>query len=120
MRRITALTQRLLTDLARYGYGDSLDLAYMVPACAAQVRRALDIPIADGWHLEADYGETVAGTALLADQDGDVHVELVIDDRSLARRRGGPPTALPPARWLVELELDGACTQITNLRAAAA
>lgn len=120
VRRITALAQHLLTDLARHGYGDRLDLEYLTPACAARVRRALDTVIREGWRLESDYGEAVFGTAHLPETDGAVHVELVVDDRSLAREPDGHSVMLPSARWLLELELDAECTRITNLRATAA
>jgi hypothetical protein len=120
VRRITALAQQLLSDLARHGYGERLDLDYLAPACAASVRRALSTVSREGWRLESDYGETVFGTAYLPETDGAVHVELIVDDRSLAREPDGHPVRLPSARWLVELELDVECTRITNLRATAA
>jgi hypothetical protein len=120
VRRITALAQHLLSDLARHGYGERLDLDYLTPACAASVQRALRTVSREGWRLESDYGETVFGTAYLPETDGAVHVELVIDDRSLARGPDGHPVALPPTRWLLDLELDAECTRITNLRATAA
>ncbi len=120
VRRITALAQQLLTDLARHGYGEDLDLDYLTPACAASVRRALDTVIREGLRLESDYGETVFGTAYLRETDGAVHVELVVDDRSLAREPQGHPVALPPTRWLLELDLDAECTRITSLRTTAA
>ncbi len=62
----------------------------------------------------------VAGTADLDGGDGTVRVELLVDDRSLAREPGGPPLALPPARWRLTLALDTRCTRITALRAEAA
>ena len=120
VRRITALAQQLLSDLARHAYGERLDLDYVTPACAASVQRALSTTSRDGWRLESDYGETVFGTAYLPETDGAVQVELVVDDRSMARGPDGHPVALPSARWLLELELDAACTRITNLRTTAA
>ena len=120
MRRITALSLRLLTDLARGGYGERPELDYLTPSCAASVHGALAAIGADGWYVETDYGEAVAGTADLDGSDGTVQVELLVDDRSLARRPGGRPVALPPARWRLTLALDPRCTRITALRAEAA
>ena len=120
MRRITALSLRLLTDLARGGYGERPELDYLTPSCAASVHGALAAIGGDGWYVETDYGEAVAGTADLDGGDGTVRVELLVDDRSLAREPGGPPVALPPARWRLTLALDTRCTRITALRAEAA
>jgi hypothetical protein len=120
IRRITALAQHLLSDLARHGYGERLDLDYLTPGCRASVQRALSTVSREGWRLESDYGETVFGTAYLPEADGAVHVELVVDDRSLAREPDGHPVASPSARWLLELELDAECRRITNLSATAA
>jgi hypothetical protein len=120
VRRITALCLRLLTDLARGGYGERPELDYLTPSCAASVRGALAAVGGDGWYVETDYGEAVAGTADLDGGDGAVRVELLVDDRSLARRPGGRPVALPPARWRLTLALNGGCTSITALRAEAA
>ena len=61
-----------------------------------------------------------AGTADLDGSDGTVRVELLVDDRSLARELGGPPIALRPARWRLTLTLDALCTGITALRAETA
>ena len=120
MRRITALSLRLLTDLARGGYGERPELDYLTPSCAASVHGALAAIGGDGWYVETDYGEAVAGTADLDGGDGTVRVELLVDDRSLAREPGGPPIALPPARWRLTLALDTACTRIAAIRAEAA
>ena len=120
VRRITALSLRLLTDLARGGYGERPELDYLTPNCAASVHGALAAIGGDGWYVETDYGEAVAGTADLDGSDGAVHVELLVDDRSLARLPGGPPIALPPARWRLTLALDARCTRIIALRAEAA
>ena len=120
MRRITALSLRLLTDLARGGYGERPELDYLTPNCAASVHGALAAIGGAGWYVETDYGEAVAGTADLDGSDGAVHVELLVDDRSLAREPGGPPIALPPARWRLALTLDARCTGITALRAESA
>jgi len=120
VRRITALSLRLLTDLARGGYGERPELDYLTPSCAASVHGALAAIGGDGWYVETDYGEAVAGTADLDGGDGAVRVELLVDDRSLAREPGGPPTALPPARWRLTLALDTRCTRITAIRADAA
>ncbi len=68
MRRITALSLRLLTDLARGGYGERPELDYLTPSCAASVHGALAAIGGDGWYVETDYGEAVAGTA---DLDGE-------------------------------------------------
>jgi hypothetical protein len=120
VRRITVLCLRLLTDLARGGYGERPELDYLSPSCAASVHGALAAIGGDGWYVETDYGEAVAGTADLDGGDGTVRVELLVDDRSLAREPGGPPIALPPARWRLTLALDPRCTRITALRAEAA
>jgi hypothetical protein len=120
VRRITALSLRLLTDLARGGYGERPELDYLTPSCAASVHGALAAIGGDGWYVETDYGESVAGTADLDGSDGAVRVELVVDDRSLAREPGGRPIALPPARWRLTLALDARCTRIIALRAEAA
>src|ERR1700690_2441054 len=120
VRRITALSLRLLTDLARSGYGERPELDYLTPSCAASVYGALAAIGGDGWYVETDYGEAVAGTADLDGSDGTVRVELVVDDRSLAREPGGRPVALPPARWRLTLALDPRCTSITALRVEAA
>ena len=120
VRRITALSLRLLTDLARGGYGERPELDYLTPSCAASVHGALAAIGGDGWYVETDYGEAVAGTADLDGSDGTVRVELLVDDRSLARQPGGRPIALPPARWRLTLALDTRCTRITALRAEAA
>ena len=117
MRRITALSLRLLTDLARGGYGERPELDYLTPNCAGSVHAALAAIGGDGWYVETDYGEAVAGTADLDGSDGTVRVELLVDDRSLARLPGGPPVALPRARWRLSLALDTRCTCITALRA---
>jgi len=120
VRRITALSLRLLTDLARGGYGERPELDYLTPSCAASVHEALAAIGGDGWYVETDYGEAVAGTADLVGGEGTVRVELLVDDRSLARQPGGRPVALPPARWRLTLALNGGCTSITALRAEAA
>jgi hypothetical protein len=120
VRRITALCLRLLTDLARGGYGERPELDYLTPSCAASVHAALATIGGDGWYVETDYGEAVAGTADLDGGDGAVHVELLVDDRSLAREPGGPPIALRPARWRLTLTLDARCTGITAVRAETA
>jgi len=120
VRRITALSLRLLTDLARGGYGERPELDYLTPSCAASVHGALAAIGGDGCYVETDYGEAVAGTADLDGGDGSVSVELLVDDRSLAREPGGRPIALPPARWRLTLALDPRCTRITALRAEAA
>jgi hypothetical protein len=120
VRRITALSLRLLTDLARGGYGEQPELDYLTPSCAANVHAALAAIGGDGWYVETDYGDAVAGTADLDGGDGAVRVELLVDDRSLAREPGGPPVALPPARWRLTLVLDPRCTSITAFRAEAA
>jgi hypothetical protein len=120
VRRITVLCLRLLTDLARGGYGERPELDYLTPNCAASVHGALGAIGGAGWYVETDYGEAVAGTADLDGSDGAVHVELLVDDRSLAREPGGRPVALPPARWRLTLALDPRCTSITALRAEAA
>src|SRR5450755_3445930 len=120
VRRITALSLRLLTDLARGGYGERPELDYLTPNCAASVHGALAAIGGDGWYVETDYGEAVAGTADLDGGDGTVRVELVVDDRSLAREPGGRPIALPSTRWRLTLVLDTRCTRITALRAEAA
>jgi hypothetical protein len=119
VRRITALSLRLLTDLARGGYGERPDLDYLTPNCAASVHAALAAIGGDGWYVETDYGEAAAGTADLDGSDGTVRVELLIEDRSLAREPGGRPVALPPAGWRLTLSLDTRCTRITALRAEA-
>jgi len=120
VRRITALCLRLLTDLARGGYGERPELDYLTPNCAASVHGALAAIGGDGWYVESDYGDAVAGTADLNGDDGAVRVELLVVDRSLAREPGGRPIALPPARWRLTLALDTRCTRITVLRAEAA
>jgi hypothetical protein len=120
VRRITALSLRLLTDLARSGYGERPELDYLTPSCAASVQLALAAIGGDGWYVETDYGDSVAGTADLDGSDGAVRVELFVDDRSLAREPGGPPIALPPARWRLTLALNSGCSSITALRAEAA
>ena len=120
VRRITALSLRLLTDLARGGYGERPELDYLTPSCAASVHGALAAIGGDEWYVETDYGEAVAGTAELDGGDGTVRVVLLVDDRSLAREPGGPPVALPAARWRLTLALDARCTRITALRAEAA
>jgi|GEM_PF-4333254 len=120
LRRITVLSLRLLTDLARGGYGDRPEVEYLAPSCAAKLQAALAEISCDVWYVEADYGEAASGIAHLDDEDGTVGVELMVDDRSLAREPGGPPVALPPARWRVTLALDSRCTRITGLRAEAA
>jgi len=117
VRRITALSLRLLTDLARCGYGERPELDYLTPSCAASVHGALAAIGGDGWYVETDYGEAVAATADLDGSDGVVRVELLVDDRSTAREPEGPPIALPPARWRLTLALDTQCTRITALRA---
>ena len=119
VRRITALSLRLLTDLARGGYGERPELDYLTPSCAASVHAALAAIGGAGWYVETDYGEAVAGTADLDGGDGAVRVELLVDDRSLAREPGGRPIALPSARWRLTLALDTGCTRITALRAEA-
>jgi hypothetical protein len=120
VRRITALSLRLLTDLARGGYGERPELDYLTPNSAASVHAALAAIGGDGWYVETDYGEAVAGAADLDGGDGAVRVELLVDDRSLARQPGGRPVALPPARWRLKLALDTRCTRITELRAETA
>ncbi|MFZ0180272.1 MAG: hypothetical protein WAL84_10450 [Candidatus Dormiibacterota bacterium] len=120
VRRITALCLRLLTDLARGGYGERPKLDYLTPNCAASVHRALAAIGGDGWYVETDYGEAVAGTADLDGSDGVVRVELLVDDRSMAREPGGPPIAIPPARWRLTLAMDAQCTGITAMRAETA
>jgi hypothetical protein len=120
VRRITALCLRLLTDLARGGYGERPELDYLTPNCVASVQEALGAIGGDGWYVETDYGEAVAGTVDLGGGDGAVRVELLVHDRSLAREPGGRPIALPPARWRLTLALDPRCTRITALRAEAA
>jgi hypothetical protein len=120
VRRITALSRRLLTDLARGGYGERPELDYLTPSYAASVHGALAAIGRDGWYVETDYGETVAGTADLDGMDGAVVVELLVDDRSIAREPGGRPVALPPVRWRLTLVLDPRCTSITALRAEGA
>ena len=120
VRRITALSLRLLTDLARGGYGERPELDYLTPSCAASVHGALAAIGGDGWYVETDYGEAVAGTADLDGGDGAVRVELLVDDRSLAREPGGAPIALPRARWRLTLALDPRCTRIAAVRADAA
>jgi hypothetical protein len=120
VRRIAALCLRLLTDLARGGYGERPELHYLTPSCAASVHGALAAIGGDGWYVETDYGEAVAGTADLDGSDAAVSVELLVDDRSLARQPGGRPVALPPARWRLKLALDTRCTRITELRAETA
>jgi hypothetical protein len=120
VRRITALSLRLLTDLARGGYGERPELDYLTPSCAASVHGALAAIGGDGWYVETDYGEAVTGIADLDGSDGTARVELLVDDRSRARLPGGPPIALPPARWRLTLALDARCTRIIALRAEAA
>ena len=120
MRRITVLCLRLLTDLARSGYGERPELDYLTPSCAASMHGALATIGGDGRYVETDYGDAVAGTADLDRSDGGVRVELLVDDRSLAREPGGPPIALPRARWRLTLALDTQCTGITALRAETA
>jgi hypothetical protein len=117
VRRITALSLRLLTDLARGGYGERPELDYLTPNCAASVHGALAAIAGDGWYVETDYGEAVAGTADLGVGDTAVSVELLVDDRSLACQAGGRPVALAPASWRLTLALDARCTSITALRA---
>jgi hypothetical protein len=119
VRRITDLSLRLITDLARSGYGERPELDYLTPSCAASVHGALAAIGGDGWYVETDYGEAVAGTADLNSSVGAVRVELLIDDRSMAREPGGRPIALPLARWRLTLELEPRCTSITALRAEA-
>ena len=63
MRRITALCLRLLTDLARGGYGEQPELNFLAPSCAASVHGALAAIGGDGWYVETDYGEAVAVNA---------------------------------------------------------
>src|SRR6202790_5509169 len=113
VRRITGLCVRLLTDLAWGGYGERPELDYLTPSCAASVHGALAAIGGDGWYVETDYGEAVAGTADLAGSDGTVRVELLVDDRSLAREPGGAPVALPRARWALTLALGPRCSSIT-------
>jgi hypothetical protein len=120
VRRIAALCVRLLTDLAWGGYGERPELDYLTPPCAASVHGALAAIGGDGWYVETDYGEAVAGTADLDGGDGAVRVELLVDDRSLARQSGGRPVAIPPMRWRLTLALDPQCTCITALRAETA
>ena len=120
VRRITELAERLLCDLARSGYGEQVSLDYLTPACTADVLRCLDAFVRDASTLEPDYGERVTGTAYLPEADGSVQVELLVEDQSVLRAPTGLRTPLPPARWLVELELDRPCTQITSLSVTAA
>jgi len=118
--RIVALAQRLLIDVASSGYGHEVQLEYLTPRCAARVQRALDIVTGDGATIEADYGESVSGTAYLATADAAVQIALIVDDRSMRRHCDGRREGLPPARWLVGLEVDATCTRITDLRVTAA
>jgi hypothetical protein len=117
VRRITVLCLRLLTDLARGGYGERPELNYLTPSCSPTVHGALAAIGGDGWYVETDYGEAVAGTADLDGGEGTVRVELLVGDRSMAREPGGRPIALPPARWRLTLALDPRCTHITAIRA---
>src|SRR5579863_9601126 len=91
VRRIAALSLRLLTDLARGGYGERPELDYLTPNRAASVHAALASIGGDGWYVETDYGEAVAGTADLDGSNETVRVELLVYDRSLAREPGGAP-----------------------------
>ena len=120
VRRITELAGRLLRDLAQSGYGDQPSLDYFTPPCAVEVLRSLDAVISDGNVVEADYGERVQGTAYLPDTEEPVQVELLVDDRSVLRAPTGGRTPLPFARWLLEVELDTVCAQITSLSVSAA
>ena len=120
VRRITELAGRLLRDLAQRGYGEQPSLDYFTPPCAVEVLRSLDAVISDGNVVEADYGERVQGTAYLPDTEERVQVELLVDERSMLRAPTGGRTPLPFARWLLELELDSGCTQITSLSVSAA
>ena len=89
MRRITALCLRLLTDLARGGYGERPELDYLTPNCAASVHAALAAIGGDGWYVETDYGDAVAGTADLNGSDGAVRVELLVDEGAFGARLTG-------------------------------
>ena len=120
VRRITELAGRLLRDLAQSGYGEQPSLDYLTPPCATEVLRSLDAVISDGNVVEADYGERVQGTAYLPDTEERVQVELLVDERSMLRAPTGGRTPLPFARWLLEVELDTGCTQITSLVVSAA
>ena len=120
VRRITELAGRLLRDLAQSGYCERPSLDYFTPPCAVEVRRSLDAIVSDGNVVEADYGERVQGTAYLPDTEQPVQVELLVDDRSVLRAPTGARTPLPFARWLLEMELDSGCTQITSLVVSAA
>jgi hypothetical protein len=120
VRRIAGLAQRLLTDLARHGYGDAAELDCLAPACAARVRPMLERLSGSAWRVEADYGETVPGTAHLPDDGGAIRVELLVEDRSVARDHTGRPVPLPPMRWRLALDLDPDCTSIDNLCASPA
>ena len=118
-RRVMGLAQRLLVDLARSGYGDEVGLEYLTPECASAVRRALATVTHDGHYVETDYEESVAGTAELPEGDGNVRVELRVNDRSALREPSGLRIPLSPWRWLLELELDGRCTRITGVQVTA-
>ena len=120
VRHITELAGRLLRDLAQSGYGKQPSLDYVTPLCAVQLLRSLDAIVSDGNVVEADYGERVQGTAYLPDTAEPVHVELLVGDRSVLRAPTGGRTPLPFARWLLDVELDSGCTQITSLSVSAA
>lgn len=119
VRRIADLARRLLSDIARTGYGDRPDLEYLAPDCAERARLSLRAVGDCGSTLETDYGDAVYGSARLPERSGPVWVELLVDDHSVLRSLSGRRIPLPLSRWRLELQLDERCTQITSLHVAA-
>lgn len=115
VRRIAAVVQHLLSDLARVGYGERADFAYVAPACSIELGRALEAVTVEHGVVEADYGEQVQGTAYLPDTEGPVQVEIIVVEHSVLRAASGERSPLAPARWLLDLALDSGCSEILSL-----
>ncbi len=115
--RVTDLSQRLLIDMARLGYGEQPKLEYMPELLADALRGVYERYRRTAWLVESDFGEIATASAqLIEDEATPVRVELVLDDRSAwCHRTTGERRPAQPTTWRVRLTLDAACVRVVAM-----
>lgn len=114
--RAADLVHRLLVDLAELGYGLEPDLGYLAAPVAESITALYGRYTQAGCRVEADFGETATATADVPDDSSAaVHVDLVIEDRSVLRTVAGRRQPLPAITWRMRLVLDAACAHVVAM-----
>jgi len=116
-RRVTALVERLLFDLAGTGYGRGPELDYVDRATADAIAEAYRPYSAGRYRVESDFGDSCAGVAYFdGDREDAVRVEVELEDRSIVCTPDGTRTMPERRRWQITLLVDTRAERILEMR----